>query len=69
MELPLAEYQAQSPKFGPDLFERIGVEGALADKDVVGGTAPARVRAEIERLKWEFPPLESGTGTGTETTR
>jgi argininosuccinate lyase len=67
-DLPLVEYQALSPKFGPDLFERIGLEGALADKDVVGGTAPVRVRAEIERLKAEFATItrESGTGTGTE---
>ncbi len=56
-ELPLEEYRALSGAFGPDLFEALRLERALEDKDVVGGTAPARVRSEIDRLKREFPTL------------
>jgi argininosuccinate lyase len=47
-ELSLQEYQNLHATFEKDLFEAISIAGALADKDVVGGTAPARVRAELE---------------------
>ena len=57
IELPLSEYQAVSPLFGPDLKERIALAGALAEKDVVGGTAPRRVREEVARLLEEFPAI------------
>ena len=53
--LPLEEYRRLSPAFGPDILEAIGLEKALDDKDVVGGTAPARVRSEISRMQGEFP--------------
>jgi len=59
-ELPLSEYKALSPKFGPDLHQAIRLEGALARNDVPGGTAPARVRAEVARLVREFPPFAEG---------
>jgi argininosuccinate lyase len=49
--LPLDEYRAIHPAFGPDLASALTVERALADKDVVGGTAPARVREEIARVR------------------
>ena len=49
--LPLAEYHAIHPGFGPDLTAALTLEQALADKDVVGGTAPARVREEIARVR------------------
>ncbi len=62
-QLPLAEYRALSPIFGPDLLDLLSMEGALQDKDVVGGTAPLRVRAEIERLRKEFP-IDGGPGDG-----
>ncbi len=50
-ELGLEEYMALDARFGSDLFEAISIKGALADKDVVGGTAPRRVHEEIDRLK------------------
>ena len=50
-DLSLDEYRAVSERFGPDVHAEISIEGALADKDVVGGTAPGRVRAEIDRWK------------------
>jgi argininosuccinate lyase len=58
--LPLAEYRALHPAFEPDLFEAISIEGALEDKDVVGGTAPRRVREEIERLRLLFGSTPPG---------
>lgn len=52
--LALAEYKAIDARFEADLFPAISLAGALADKDVIGGTAPARVRDEIDRLKKLF---------------
>ncbi len=49
--LALEEYQSIHPGFEADLFEAISIEGALADKDVVGGTAPAQVASQLERWK------------------
>jgi argininosuccinate lyase len=49
--LPLAEYRAIHAGFGPDLPASLTLERALAEKDVVGGTAPARVREEIARVR------------------
>jgi argininosuccinate lyase len=53
-ELPLEAYRALSSVFEPDLFAAISTDGALADKTVVGGTAPERVREEIARWKKEL---------------
>ena len=53
-ELALAEYKAIDARFEGDLLQAISLEGALADKDVVGGTSPRRVREEIDRLKKLF---------------
>jgi argininosuccinate lyase len=60
--LPLDEYQALHPGFASDLYEAISLDGAINDKDVVGGTAPTRVEAEIRRLK----ALLSGDAAGAE---
>ena len=54
-ELLIDDYRKVSPevadRIGEDLFEAITLEAALESKDVVGGTAPRRVAAEIERVK------------------
>jgi argininosuccinate lyase len=52
--LPLEAYRALCDRFEEDLFEAISTDGALADKTVVGGTAPARVWEEIGRWKVEL---------------
>jgi argininosuccinate lyase len=49
--LPLEEYSRLYSGFGPDFHRSIAERSALEDKDVVGGTAPRRVEAEIRRLK------------------
>ncbi len=48
-ELPLAELQALQPTIGADVQQVLTLRGSLAARDVLGGTAPARVRAQIER--------------------
>ena len=48
-ELPLPELQRFSPLITADVFEVLNVEGSVAARDHVGGTAPAQVRAQIKR--------------------
>ena len=49
--LELEVYRSIHEAFEEDLFEAISVEGSLADKDVIGGTAPRQVASQLERWK------------------
>jgi argininosuccinate lyase len=40
-----------SPHFTPDVREVLSVPGALAARDTYGGTAPSRVRVQLEELR------------------
>jgi argininosuccinate lyase len=48
-ELSLAELQVFDPKIEADVFEVLSLRGSLNARDVLGGTAPIQVRAQIER--------------------
>jgi len=50
-KLPISEYQSLHRELKADILESISVPAALKDKDVAGGTAPNRVRDEIQRIK------------------
>lgn len=50
-ELTLAEFQTFSPKIKEDVFSKITYEAAIKAKSIVGGTASARVREQLEKLK------------------
>ena len=50
-QLPLAELQGFSPLIDEDVFMALTVEGSLASRDHVGGTAPEQVRAAIARAR------------------
>ncbi len=50
-DLPLSDYLEFHPAFEEDLFEALSIERSMSARDVVGGTAPRRVRIEIERLR------------------
>jgi argininosuccinate lyase len=50
-ELPLPELQALAPQIGADVFQALTLEGSVAARDHIGGTAPARVAAEVKRWK------------------
>ena len=52
-ELPFERYAAASALFAPDALA-IDVDAALAARDAVGGTAPARVREAAEFLREEL---------------
>jgi argininosuccinate lyase len=49
--LPLATLQRFSKKIGKDVFKFLTLEGSVAARNHVGGTAPAQVKAEIERAR------------------
>ena len=48
-QLPLPELQALAPQIGADVYQVLTLEGSVAARDHVGGTAPARVAAEVKR--------------------
>ncbi|HRE17712.1 MAG TPA: lyase family protein, partial [Rhodocyclaceae bacterium] len=50
-QLPLAELQTFSPLIGDDVFAVLTVEGSLAARNHIGGTAPNQVRAAIARVR------------------
>jgi len=50
-QLSLAELQGFSKLIGEDIFAVLTVEGSLASRDHLGGTAPAQVRAAIARAR------------------
>jgi len=49
--LGLAELRRFSPLVGADVFKVLTLEGSLASRDHVGGTAPRRVRAAVKRAR------------------
>ena len=50
-EMALADLQAFSPLIGDDVFAVLTLEGSVAARDHVGGTAPRQVRAAIARVR------------------
>lgn len=50
-ELPLAELQIFSSAIADDVFEVLTLEGSVAARDHIGGTAPNQVRAAIQRAR------------------
>ena len=50
-ELPLAALQGFHPAIGADVQAVLTLRGSLASRNVVGGTAPEQVRAQIARHK------------------
>ncbi len=50
-EMSLEELQKFSDVIGDDVFDVLTLEGSVAARDHLGGTAPAQVRARIEEAK------------------
>jgi argininosuccinate lyase len=50
-EMSLSELQQFSDAIGEDVFEVLTLEGSVAARDHIGGTAPAQVRAAIARAR------------------
>jgi len=47
-EMSLETLQGFSPEIGPDVFQVLTLEGSVACRDHLGGTAPAQVRARVQ---------------------
>ncbi|MDP1900059.1 MAG: argininosuccinate lyase [Rubrivivax sp.] len=54
-ELPLAELQALQPKIQADVLQVLTLRGSLHARNVLGGTAPAQVRAQVQRHRTRLP--------------
>ncbi len=50
-DLPLAELQAFSALVTEDVYQVLTLEGSLSQRSHIGGTAPAAVRAAVERAR------------------
>jgi len=50
-QLPLAKLKSFSPKVGPDVKRILTLEGSVAARNHIGGTAPAQVRKAISRAR------------------
>ncbi len=48
-ELPLAVLQGFHPEIGKDVYDVLSLRGSLNARNILGGTAPAQVRAQIAR--------------------
>ena len=49
--MSLSELQGFSATIGEDVFEVLTLEGSVAARDHIGGTAPKQVQAAIVRAK------------------
>ena len=54
-DLPLAELQALEPRVTQDVFQVLTPAASAASRTSYGGTAPAQVRAQIQRWKERLP--------------
>jgi len=50
-ELPLAELKQFAPSIGADVLAVLTLDGSVAARDHLGGTAPAQVRRQVARWK------------------
>jgi len=48
-EMPLEALQQFNPAIGADVFDVLSLRGSLNARNILGGTAPAQVRAQIQR--------------------
>jgi argininosuccinate lyase len=49
--MTLAELQSFSGTISEDVFDVLTLEGSVQARDHLGGTAPAQVRAAVERAR------------------
>jgi len=49
--LPLSVLQEFNPQIGKDVYAVLSLRGSLHARNTLGGTAPAQVRAQLERHK------------------
>jgi argininosuccinate lyase len=59
-ELPKQDQDKLLPQLDGDLAELLSVESVLNRRNVIGGTAPNRVRAEVERWRIQIAEWAEG---------
>lgn len=59
-DLPLEAQRELLPQLTVELAESLSVDAVLARRDVVGGSAPSRVRAEVERWRIQLAEWAEG---------
>ncbi|HBR96653.1 MAG TPA: argininosuccinate lyase [Gammaproteobacteria bacterium] len=57
-EIPLEELQAFSDKIGDDVFDFLTLEGSVASRNHLGGTAPSQVSLAIQRAYTRLDALQ-----------
>jgi argininosuccinate lyase len=60
--LPLDELQRIAPATGEDVYQVLDVEGSVASRDHLGGTAPAQVAAQVARWREVLGPIPLSAG-------
>jgi argininosuccinate lyase len=60
--LPLDELQRIAPATGEDVYQVLAVEGSVASRDHLGGTAPAQVAAQVARWREVLGPIPLSAG-------
>jgi argininosuccinate lyase len=55
-DLPLGELQSFAGEIGDDVYAVLSLEGSVASRNHVGGTAPAQVRAAAAAARAALPP-------------
>jgi argininosuccinate lyase len=61
-QLPLAKLKSFSSKIGPDVKRILTLEGSVAARNHIGGTAPAQVRKAIARARSRLPRARKRLG-------
>ncbi len=56
--LSLAELQAFNSKIEPDVFEALSLRGSLNARNILGGTAPEQVRAQIAQHRTRLSTID-----------
>jgi argininosuccinate lyase len=63
-DLSLAELQAFNPAIGEDVFAVLTLRGSLEARNVLGGTAPLQVMAQVERHRARLAGRDGASGPG-----
>ncbi len=63
-DLTLAELRTHSPVIEEDVYTVLTLEGSVAARDHIGGTAPAQVKAAVERGRRRLAALSRGSAGG-----
>ena len=57
-QLDLAELRQFSQQIGDDVFNYLTLEGSVAARDHLGGTAPAQVKQAIKQARQDIAALQ-----------